>query len=80
MLASAKLLEINPEIYTAWNYRKLALQHNLDGVTDAEIVKSLVDEELRTVSSPVLFFALRGHAILRQHPVWCRKSRRVGMS
>ncbi|KAG0478279.1 hypothetical protein HPP92_012998 [Vanilla planifolia] len=27
--ASSKLLDINPEILTAWNYRKLAFQHNL---------------------------------------------------
>ncbi|XP_047166623.1 geranylgeranyl transferase type-2 subunit alpha 1 [Vigna umbellata] len=26
---SAKLLEVNPECYTAWNYRKLAVQHHL---------------------------------------------------
>ncbi|CAJ1974033.1 unnamed protein product [Sphenostylis stenocarpa] len=26
---SAKLLEVNPECYTAWNYRKLAVQHLL---------------------------------------------------
>ncbi|KAJ0980745.1 hypothetical protein J5N97_009000 [Dioscorea zingiberensis] len=49
--ASAKLLEINPEINTAWNYRKLALQSNLKEVTDAEVIKALVDEELRVVES-----------------------------
>ncbi|KNA23017.1 hypothetical protein SOVF_028630, partial [Spinacia oleracea] len=26
---SAKLLEINPGFYTAWNYRKLAVEHFL---------------------------------------------------
>ncbi|WOL17629.1 geranylgeranyl transferase type-2 subunit alpha 1 [Canna indica] len=49
LAACSKLLEINPEVYTAWNYRKLALQHNLDGVTDPDAVKSAVNDELRIV-------------------------------
>ncbi|XP_008776168.2 geranylgeranyl transferase type-2 subunit alpha 1 [Phoenix dactylifera] len=49
LAVSSKLLEMNPEIYTAWNYRKLALQHNLNEVTDPEIVKSTVEDELRVV-------------------------------
>ncbi|EHA8586515.1 geranylgeranyl transferase type-2 subunit alpha 1 [Cocos nucifera] len=49
LAASSKLLEINPEIYTAWNYRKLALQHNLNEVTDPEIVQSAIEDELRVV-------------------------------
>ncbi|XP_039127442.1 geranylgeranyl transferase type-2 subunit alpha 1 [Dioscorea cayenensis subsp. rotundata] len=55
--ASARLLEINPEIYTAWNYRKLALQSNLKEVTDVEAIKAFVEEELRVVE-----------AALRQNP------------
>ncbi|XP_074590385.1 geranylgeranyl transferase type-2 subunit alpha 1-like [Curcuma longa] len=47
--SSSKLLEINPEVYTAWNYRKLALQHNLDGVSDPDAVKSAIEGELRIV-------------------------------
>ncbi|CAM0883411.1 unnamed protein product [Alopecurus aequalis] len=47
---SFKLLEINPEAYTAWNYRKLALRHNLKELSDPEAVKSVVDE-LRVVES-----------------------------
>ncbi|KAI4970235.1 hypothetical protein ZWY2020_001149 [Hordeum vulgare] len=46
---SFKLLEINPEAYTAWNYRKLALQHNLKELSDPEAIKSSVDAELRVV-------------------------------
>lgn len=47
---SAKLLEINPESYTAWNYRKLAVQHKLALCTsDADSVKSILDEELKVV-------------------------------
>lgn len=46
---SFKLLEINPEAYTAWNYRKLALQHNLKELSDPEVIKSTVDNELRVV-------------------------------
>lgn len=47
---SAKLLEINPESYTAWNYRKLAVQHNLShSNSDTDSVKSILDEELRVV-------------------------------
>lgn len=54
--ASSKLLEINPEILTVWNYRKLALQHNLKEATDLERIKFLVDDELRAVE-----MALRGN-------------------
>ncbi|KAJ4806378.1 Geranylgeranyl transferase type-2 subunit alpha [Rhynchospora pubera] len=52
---SSKLLEINPEIYTGWNYRKLAFQHNLKEVsdtdtdTDTETIKSAIEDELRMV-------------------------------
>uniref|UniRef100_A0ACD5ZEN0 Uncharacterized protein n=2 Tax=Avena sativa TaxID=4498 RepID=A0ACD5ZEN0_AVESA len=48
---SFKLLEINPEAYTAWNYRKLALQHNLKELSDPEAIKSSVDNELRVVEA-----------------------------
>ncbi|KAJ1260413.1 hypothetical protein BS78_10G230200 [Paspalum vaginatum] len=46
---SFKLLEINPEAYTAWNYRKLAFQHNVKELSDPEAIKSTVDDELRMV-------------------------------
>ncbi|RLM55928.1 hypothetical protein C2845_PM10G18980 [Panicum miliaceum] len=46
---SFKLLEINPEAYTAWNYRKLAFQHNIKELSDPEAIKSAVDDELRVV-------------------------------
>ncbi|KAM6594838.1 hypothetical protein CsatA_002541 [Cannabis sativa] len=47
---NAKLLEINPESYTAWNYRKLAVQHKLtQSDLDLDSVKSVLDEELRVV-------------------------------
>jgi geranylgeranyl transferase type-2 subunit alpha len=45
---SAKLLENNPECYTAWNYRKLAVQHNLSQ-SDSDSVASLFDQELKLV-------------------------------
>lgn len=51
---STKLLEANPEFYTAWNYRKLAVQNNL--ASDGSI-NSILDEELKVVSYyPVLCF------------------------
>ena len=47
---SAKLLEINPESYTAWNYRKLAVQHNIaESNSDPDSLKSILDVELRVV-------------------------------
>ncbi|XP_050376859.1 geranylgeranyl transferase type-2 subunit alpha 1 [Argentina anserina] len=48
---SAKLLEKNPECYTAWNYRKLAVQHNLLAATDSDpgAIKSILDAELQVV-------------------------------
>lgn len=48
---SAKLLEMNPEIYTAWNYRKLGVESNLQSLSDPDSIKSLLDEELRVVES-----------------------------
>ncbi|KAL0419770.1 UNVERIFIED_CONTAM: Geranylgeranyl transferase type-2 subunit alpha 1 [Sesamum radiatum] len=52
---SAKLLESNPEHYTGWNYRKLAVQYLLDqqsenGV-DSNSIQSILDEELRIVEN-----------------------------
>lgn len=44
---SAKLLEANPECYTAWNYRKLAVQHSLS-LSDSD-PQSLFDVELQLV-------------------------------
>lgn len=49
---SAKLLEANPEFYTAWNYRKLAVQSNLAAAqsTDSDgSINSILDEELKVV-------------------------------
>ncbi|KAL9446951.1 hypothetical protein AB3S75_014590 [Citrus x aurantiifolia] len=49
---STKLLETNPELYTAWNYRKLAVQHKLtESDSDPDSLKSILDEELRVVES-----------------------------
>lgn len=53
-MSSAKLLKMNPEVYTAWNYRKLAFQHNLSEGSEPETVKSLVDDELRTVEMALM--------------------------
>jgi len=44
---SAKLLEINPECYTAWNYRKLAVQHLLSN-SDSD-PHSIFQDELKLV-------------------------------
>lgn len=51
---SAKLLEVNPEHYTAWNYRKLAVLHNLtqsETDTDSEFIKSIFTQELTLVEN-----------------------------
>ncbi|KAG9457139.1 hypothetical protein H6P81_001647 [Aristolochia fimbriata] len=48
---SSRLLEINPEIYTAWNYRKLAVQSLLQSLTDSDSIKPILDEELKVVES-----------------------------
>lgn len=48
---STKLLEINPEAYTAWNYRKLAVEDRLSQIkSDPDLIKSILDEELSVVS------------------------------
>ena len=47
---NAKLLEINPEYYTAWNYRKLSVEHRLSqSESDLASVKSILSEELKVV-------------------------------
>ncbi|KAF2281648.1 hypothetical protein GH714_043914 [Hevea brasiliensis] len=47
---STRLVEINPECYTAWNYRKLAFEHNLTrSDSNPNSVKSILEEELRVV-------------------------------
>ena len=43
---NANLLEINPEIYTAWNYRKLAVKQILESKSDSTVIKHIIDEEL----------------------------------
>ncbi|KAE8695389.1 serine/threonine-protein kinase CTR1-like [Hibiscus syriacus] len=49
---SAKLLEINPESYTAWNYRKLAVEHYLSQPDcNPDSVKSVLNDELGVVES-----------------------------
>ncbi|KAI4307509.1 hypothetical protein L6164_030687 [Bauhinia variegata] len=49
---SAKLLQINPESYTAWNYRKLAVEHYLfQSQSDPDSVNSIFDEELKVVEN-----------------------------
>ena len=49
---SAKLLQKNPECYTAWNYRKFAVQHNLLAAPDSDSgsVKAILDVELQVIS------------------------------
>ncbi|KAK1323501.1 hypothetical protein QJS10_CPA02g00124 [Acorus calamus] len=81
---STKLLEVNPEIYTAWNYRKLAVQNRLGSVADPEAIKSVLDEELRVVKtrdafrfkdldltwgfSLCLFVCVKAEVALKQNP------------
>ncbi|KAG6400863.1 hypothetical protein SASPL_137708 [Salvia splendens] len=52
---SAKLLESNPEHYTAWNYRKLAVQHLLnrhhENQLDSQSPQSILDDELILVEN-----------------------------
>ncbi|KAL3514275.1 hypothetical protein ACH5RR_026992 [Cinchona calisaya] len=57
---NAKLLEMNPEFITAWNYRKLAVEYHLkeaqsDGdQIDSESIESILDEELRVVENALM--------------------------
>ncbi|KAL8476964.1 hypothetical protein ACS0TY_029312 [Phlomoides rotata] len=49
---SAKLLESNPEHYSGWNYRKLAVQYLLDHQPEnGDNTQSIFDEELRIVEN-----------------------------
>lgn len=46
---NARLLEMNPEVYTAWNYRKLAVQHLLESAPDDTERKFILEDELQLV-------------------------------
>lgn len=42
---------MNPDLYTAWNYRKLAVEHYMkESPSDTESIKEIINEELRVVS------------------------------
>jgi geranylgeranyl transferase type-2 subunit alpha len=52
---NARLLELNPEFYTAWNYRKRAVGQLLEREADEEARKRIAQTELDVVlpsSSP----------------------------
>ncbi|CDP11513.1 unnamed protein product [Coffea canephora] len=52
---NAKLLEMNPEFITGWNYRKLAVQYHLEAAqSDEDSIKSILDEELKVVESALM--------------------------
>ncbi|KAI5084290.1 hypothetical protein GOP47_0000459 [Adiantum capillus-veneris] len=54
LLQNAKLLEANPEVYTAWNYRKLAVTHLLDSLQDEAARKSVLDNELLVIERALM--------------------------
>ena len=42
---------MNPDLYTAWNYRKLAVEHYLkESSSDIVSIEAILNEELRVVS------------------------------
>lgn len=49
---SAQLLYKNPEYYTAWNYRKLAVQHTLN--SDPDSIDSVLEEELQVAKNALI--------------------------
>lgn len=49
MNENARLLELNPEFYTAWNYRKRAVGHLLEREADEEARKRIAQTELDVV-------------------------------
>ncbi|KAI3927597.1 hypothetical protein MKX01_026530 [Papaver californicum] len=48
---STRLVETNPELYTAWNYRKLAVEQNIISAIDQDAVRLILNEELRVVEN-----------------------------
>eukprot|EP00210_Caulerpa_lentillifera_P003058 g2920.t1 len=51
LIMSAKLLKLNPEIYTAWNYRRIVLTESFDsGSVSAEAKQEILSNELMLVS------------------------------
>lgn len=68
---------MNPDLYTAWNYRKLAVEHYLkESPSDIESIKAILDEELRVVSFHLaalnlkLFFSILDEAFAFSESVW----------
>lgn len=56
---STKLLEINPDAYTAWNYRKLAVEDTLAREeSNPHLVKTILDEKLKVVVAHRLLWIL----------------------
>lgn len=49
MNLNSRLLDLNPEFYTAWNYRKRAVLHLLEIEHDEEARKRIVQTELDVV-------------------------------
>ncbi|XP_024515674.1 geranylgeranyl transferase type-2 subunit alpha 1 [Selaginella moellendorffii] len=60
---NARLVELNPEVYTAWNFRKLALKSLLDAEPDEDSRKDLVKQELKVTEN-----ALRAH--IKSYSAW----------
>ncbi|KAK9155604.1 hypothetical protein Sjap_003084 [Stephania japonica] len=48
---SSKLLELNPEFYTAWNYRKLAVESALLSEENSDTIRAILNEELKVVEN-----------------------------
>ena len=56
MLQSAELMELNPDVYSVWNYRKCAFLVNFEEAKeDEEIRDNLVQKELKLVRSSMHF-------------------------
>jgi len=49
MNQNARLLELNPDFLTAWNYRKRAVQHLWELESDEEARKRIAQTELDLV-------------------------------
>ena len=61
---NARLLELNPDFYTAWNYRKPAVRHLLELEADEEGRKRIAQTELDLVLT-LIFFPLKRWGLAR---------------
>ncbi|GAB2249325.1 hypothetical protein Droror1_Dr00012684 [Drosera rotundifolia] len=78
MEVSARLLEMNPEYYTVWNYRKMAVERYMDGAGgDCDGVEGVLKRELH-VAQAALTVNFKSYGAWH-HRKWVLNKRRLSL-